>query len=199
MKKQKIKGYVIEASLIVFSVLLALFINKSYEAYQMKQERTKAKASIVAEMQSNREILLRLRESHMRIVSRIDSISALSNDSIESILLSEGHFNIPVLTGGESIMNEIVSSTAWETARATGIIGEFDYEAVERLTNVYWLQDVLVHKTLDKVVTVIFERETHDSHRVDITLFQFKLLFNEAVGQENFLIEQYNQYLREWQ
>ena len=115
------------------------------------------------------------------------------SDSLRKQLVTSGHLDISVLTNGHPIMNEIVSNTAWETARSTGIIAEFDYNEVEKLTRIYWLQEVLVSKNLDAVVQMMFQRETHDVTALATTLFRLEMLFQEVVGQENTLINYYSE------
>ena len=80
-----------------------------------------------------------------------------------------------------------MSSTAWETARYTGIIAEFDYAEVEKLTRIYTVQDVIFKGTLASILDFLFQRETHDLQNLDSYLLQLKLQFTEITDQEYYL------------
>jgi hypothetical protein len=67
-----------------------------------------------------------------------------------------------LLTTERPIYNEVLGSTAWETARSTGIIEEFNFESIEFLTRVYGVQDLVLNNSLKGIAEVYFERESHD-------------------------------------
>jgi hypothetical protein len=194
MKKKAIRKYLIEAFLIVFSVSLALFLNKIFEDKKVRKQQRIARESLVRELTHNLRVTEQILPLHKSVLKRVDSISTVS---AASDLYENRHFDLSRLTNGKSLMQELLTSTAWETARSTGIIAEFDYNEVEILTNVYGLQDVILNKTMGGIVELFFKPETHDSTNVEATLLQLRLRFNELVGQEYLLIESYNQALRD--
>ena len=57
MRYNELKKYFLEGSLIVFSVLFALFINKLYSDYQTSQKKEVALESIKKELMRNDSIL----------------------------------------------------------------------------------------------------------------------------------------------
>ena len=197
MKSKTWKNYLFEGALIVFSVMLALFLNQIVENINTSRDKEKAISHITAELQRNLEIVEEWAVIHNRMKSRTDSIINGQNAELRNQLLDESILNLGVLTGGESIVNSSLSNTAWETAKATRIINEFEFETVELLTGVYSLQELVFNNTIMKLTDTFFERETHDPELLEGTLLQLQLRFTELVGQETVLIEAYRDAIRQ--
>ena len=187
-----IKKHLIEGTLIVFSVLFALLINKSFENYQTNRKRVIAEESIIKELQQNQYILNRWKEKHIEVRNRISNILDGKSDSIRSELEKYDYLNLGVLTNNESLVDAILTSTAWESAKTTGIISEFDYETIQMLTQVYTLQTNLSDRTLIKILDYYFDSEAHDMTKLNKTLVQFHLRFWELTGQEELMSTLYN-------
>ena len=195
--KSNIKKYLGEGLLIIFSVLFALFINKTFEDYKTRQERDIAKASIIKELQDNQAILKNWKEKHIEIRNRITEMIAGKNDSLKSELKKYSYLNLGLFTNNESLIDAILMSTAWESARTTGIISEFDYKTIQKLTQVYTMQEILADKTLMKILDYYFNTESHDIQNIDKILVQFQLRFWELTGQEELLTLLYAEALGE--
>lgn len=178
--------YTKDAILIVFSILLALMIDKSVEAWQTNQMERSAREAIQQELARNEEIVRSMHDIHQSILERIDEI--FENDSVQKALRTGAYFDFVMVTGKQSIAPEFASNTAWETARTTGIITEFEYAEIEKLTRIYAQQDVVFRGTLVSIVDLLFQRETHDIKNFDTTLMQFKLRFSEIAAQERTLL-----------
>jgi hypothetical protein len=187
-----IKKHLVEGTLIVFSVLFALFINKSFENYQTNRKRAIAEQSIIKELQQNHYILNRWKEKHIEVRNRISSVINGESDSLRSELEKFDYLNLGVLTNNESLVDAILTSTAWESAKTTGIISEFDYETIQMLTQVYTLQANLSDRTLIKILDNYFDSEAHDMTNLNKTLVQFHLRFWELTGQEELMSTLYD-------
>jgi hypothetical protein len=190
--KTMIKKHLVEGTLIVFSVLFALFINKSFENYQTNRKRAIAEKSIIKELQQNQYILNRWKEKHIEVRNRISSVINGESDSLRSELEKFDYLNLGVLTNNESLVDAILTSTAWESAKTTGIISEFDYETIQMLTQVYTLQANLSDRTLIKILDYYFDSEAHDMTNLNKTLVQFHLRFWELTGQEELMSTLYD-------
>jgi hypothetical protein len=180
-----------DAVLIVFSVLLALTIDKAVEAWQIRKQKNAARSAIMTELGRNEKLVQALLTNHREILARIEQIESDENDSTRIKLLSKKHFDVWVLTDGKSLAPEFASHTAWETARVTGIIAEFDYEEIEALTRIYNQQDIIFRGTLSGIVDLLFQRETNDLKNLDETLQQFKTRIGEIILQERALLGMY--------
>ena len=188
---RKIKKYIGEGLLIVFSVLFALFINKLFDDYKTNKEKTIALKSIQSELNGNASILENWKEHHLKIRNRITDVVEGRNESLKSELLKFDYLNLGLLTNNESLIDAILTSTAWESAKSTGIVSEFDFETTQKLTHVYSMQEELSKKTLAKILDYYFDSEAHRMENIDQILIQFQLRFWELTGQENLLVELY--------
>ena len=186
------KKYLAEGALIVFSVLFALFINRISENIKLENKKEIAKESIRKELIQNAAIIKNWQEKHKMILNRISSALEDENDSLKIKLQEFDYFNLGVLTNNESVINEVVTNTAWETTKSTELLSEFDFDISQNLTYVYKLQDVLTEKTMDKILDLYFDSNTQNMNNLDYTLIQFNLLFQEATGQENLLLGFYD-------
>ena len=191
MPNPRLGKYAMDAILIVFSVLLALTIDKSVEVWQTRKQKAAALEAIHSELARNEKIVRSMYDNHLKILARIEDFESGKNDSLRAKLRDAGHFDLWILTNGKSIAPEFASNTAWETARVTGIMSEFDYSEIEELTRIYAQQHIIFSGTLAGIVDVLFQRETNDIKNFDGTLLQFKVRFKEMVDQERSLLAMY--------
>ncbi len=191
------KKYLGEGLLIVFSVLFALFISKAFEDYKTNQKENIAKESITKELYRNQAILNKWKEKHLAIGNRISCMIENQEDSLNVELKKYDYFNLMVLTNNESLINDLLSNTAWESAKTTGIISEFDYETIQKLTRVYDVQEMLTERTIMKILDFLYDNETHNMENLDKTLIQFHLRFRQLTGQEVTMIFLYKEAINE--
>lgn len=187
------KKYFTEGLLIVFSVLFALLINKLFDDYKTNQKKIIAIESIQKELYRNRSILETWKAHHIEIRNRITSVVAGENDSLKAELKKYEYLNLGVLTNDKSIVDAIITNTAWESAKSTGIISEFDFDTIQKLTYVYSMQEVLTERTMAKILDYYFDTTAHNMENIDQTLLQFQLRFWELTGQEELLTNLYNE------
>ncbi len=153
------KKYLAEGFLIVFSVLFALFINKMYDDHQTQKKKNIALAGIVQELHRNKAILAAWKSRHEKIRDRISGVIEGRGDSLRAELKQYDYLNLGILTNGESLVDDILTSTAWESAKTTGVISEFDFETTQKLTHVYTMQEVLMESTMAKILDYYFNSE----------------------------------------
>ena len=190
---KNLKKYFAESSLIVFSVLFALFINKLFDDYKTNEKKTTALESIEKELSGNSAILSDWKEHHIKIRTQITEIVEGRNDSIKTELLKYKFLNIGVLTNNKSLIDDILTNTAWESAKSTGIISEFDFETIQKLTHVYSMQEVLTENSLAIITDFYFDTNTHNMENIDQTLILLQLRFWELTGQEGLITNLYNE------
>lgn len=195
--KPTFKKYIAEGLLIVFSVLFALFINKTAEQYQTNQKKEIARAGMLKELYRNQGILKTWEQKHIKIRDKISGVIEGRNDSIRNVMMKFPFFNFGVLTENEPLIDAILTNTAWESAKTTGIIAEFDYETIQKLTYVYAMQETLTERTIMKILDYYFDTDSHDVNHLDKTLIQFQLRFWELTGQEELMITLYEDAIKE--
>jgi hypothetical protein len=187
------KDYLFQALLIIFSVLFALLINRYTENLKIKKQKNIAWSGIQQELANNHAILLDWKQRHEDVLHRINELAKLPDDSLKEKFFLTGSFNFGVMTDNKSLLDEIMTNTAWETARSTGIISEFDYNDVERLTKIYALQDNIINYTLLAIIDLLHDRTSQNPEDIRVTLLLFRSLFSELLGQEILLLQLYEQ------
>lgn len=188
---QSLKKYFFEGILIVFSVLFALFIDNYAQRLKIEKQKKLAIERIKLELSQNQKIASGWLVHHGKILERIKNLMKLPADSLKKEFSKDNYLTFELLTDGKSINNDLLSNTAWKTAKSTGIIEEFDFEQIESLTMMYEFQNILVGKTLYGIVNTYFERDSHEFENLDSTLKQFLLRFKELTSQERFLLKIY--------
>ena len=131
-------GFIIEAVLIVFSVLLALAVNE-WRADAAREEKAKiALEAIHTELVENKKEFLESLSYHEEIM---DTLGYYQDEGIEPpmSLLNQGIFN-PALVFG----------TAWETAKQSGITDGLNYNLLLELSSHY--QQLYRYKNLSDAI-----------------------------------------------
>lgn len=179
-----------ESLLIVFSVLLALFLN---EAWAQRAERAATEeqlASIRSELEANREIVTEWSDRHAAIVARVTELRASAEPEE---LIVDDRLNLGRVFG-RSLVETMVRDTAWETAKISGLVRHFDLPCANLLTDIYGLQ-VAVREQIWKIAEMLGERETHQKEHLPQTLVLLELSLQELQGREWLLAEAYGEAL----
>lgn len=120
----------LEVVSVVFAVLVALAVDEWNEEREIRERASRARTSVIAELEGNREEL------------RAGTVS--SRAMADSALTILSH-----IRGGEEITGVGVqgslpdfSDAAWETARVTGIVAYMDYDWVLQTARVYETQAI---------------------------------------------------------
>lgn len=135
-------GFIIEALLIVFSVLLALAVNEWRAEKARAQEAQTALQAIHSELEANGE---EFKEAYQHHSAKQDTLMYYrkQDETPPLQLLSGGLFNPAT-----------INNTAWEMAKQSGIIDYFDYELVLDLSALYQRQ--AEYKDLGNAITQNF-------------------------------------------
>ncbi len=187
--------WLFEGLLIVFSVLIALVIDEAVESRKLDREKRAALERITLEIENNAAILERWLPRHREVAGRLREIASDPGSPRRERIFAPGFFDLSVAWDGESFIDATLSSSAWEAAKAKGIVSEIEYETVQQLTDVYALQQVLTEHTIARFSHAFFDRATHRPENLDASLVQFQLLVSELVGQESTLAELYRRAL----
>lgn len=187
----RFKKYLGEGLLIVFSVLFALFIDYIVEHRNLERQKQTALNGIRNELDRNSKIVSSWRIQHHRIKDRLDSLLTGKNDSLLQVMGEESYLNLGLLMNEQSLIAAVLSDTAWESAKSTNIIAQFDFETLERLTSAYKMQHIVSDETIKSILNLYFSREAHEMQHLEGNLFQLQLRFTELVGQEYLMEELY--------
>lgn len=195
--KSNYKTYIAEGALIIFSVLFALFINKLFDDYKTRQTKEIALESINKEIRRNHSIIEKWKVKHTGVLDRIKSIVDGRNDSIKEELMKNSYLDLFILTNQQSLIDEFLTNTAWESAKSIGIISEFDFETTQALTRAYSMQEILTDGSLANILNYYFDSDAHEIENIDKILLQFYLRFIELTGQEYTMVFLYEKAIEE--
>lgn len=115
----------VESTLIIFSVLLALALDQWLENRERTAAAQAALVSIQSELEANIRSVERARENHRAIRDSLVRYASL-NEALPPRVYLGGIFN-PAPT----------YAVAWESARETGVLGDLSYELVLELSRVH--------------------------------------------------------------
>jgi hypothetical protein len=192
-KKNPYKKFLLDGLLIVLSVLFALFINKTAEAIKTSNETELALQRIQSEMTKNKVIISDLVIVHMETLKNIERILGDKNDSLRQVFIKSSYLDFVPVTNNRYVIRDFVSSTAWEAAKATNVISEFDYDVVEACTAIYANQNAVYSITLNKILDILYSQAIIEDERdLERKMMTLKALYTEIIGQETSLIELIN-------
>jgi hypothetical protein len=114
-----------ESALIVFSVLLAFALNEAAQARAQRERAARALDGVRRELVANRAAAELARRNHRRTVTLVARFDSLRRPLPDSVWFG-GMFNpAPQL------------ASAWESARAAGVLAQLPYDLVLELSGVY--------------------------------------------------------------
>lgn len=183
MKKMNFKKYLGEGFLIVFSVLFALFINKSYEDAKTNRDKNNTIKQIKAEFLDNQKTLNNWMADHNAILQNLNNLIENKNDSIKKIAESKGYLPIQVILDNRNLIDKPLSNSAWSSAQSIGIISEFDFKTLQNISETYELQQQISNTSIDKIAERLFLKSSDIENTKDI-LIELRLRFFNLRGQE---------------
>ncbi len=132
---------ILEATLIVFAVLVALAVDEWNEGREFRELADIARTAVLAELTGNQA---ELEKSAPTVQAILDEVT----DVVQR--LEAGEVVTEARLSGEL---PDFSDAAWETARATGSMARMDYEWVLRTARVYETQELTLDLQRDLLVT----------------------------------------------
>lgn len=193
MKKKQITKLLIQSGLIVFSVLFALFIDRMAENIKTNEQKNSALARIQMELSENEKLIQKMISLHDEVIQRLNAAIKNPNDTIVLRIAADGYLNYRLLARGESLFPRYPSRTAWDAAKSTGIISEFDYEIIEACEGAYGTQEMIVGNTLPKIVDDLFEL---DPSQMTQKLIKLRSKFEEIRNQERTLLHRLQEAIK---
>lgn len=196
MAKKYFGKHLREGVLIIFSVLFALFINKTAENHKTTQKKEMAIESIHKELYRNYWTIKRWNKQHAAIIEKLDSLSSGLKPELEQALKQSDFFNMSLLLDNGGLINSLLISSAWEAAKETGIFSEFNYELLQSITKAYDFQKALTEETVPKIMDTYFSKDSHRMEEIDLTLKLFQLQVYQLYGQESLLLSFYDESIK---
>ena len=171
--------HALDAILIVFSVLLALFLDSTLEDRREARNINELIGHVADEMQSNLAIVDEWLPYHRSVIDEIDRYLA-SGELRQSLLTADGIDYGRLMERG--LIQDFYSSSSWQLVQQSEITSRIDFEQN-------------VNLTLQRFSDFVFDRATHDPDQLVVSLRILRNLLQELSGQQSVLQHNYREAL----
>ena len=180
--KEKLANYLLEATLIVFSVMLALFLDSVLE--DRREERINELAGNIGdEIRSNLAIVNEWLPYHKAVIDEIDRYLN-SDELLRSLLTADGIDYGRLMKKG--LIQDFYSDSSWQLAQQSEITSRIEFEISQHNVNA----------TLNRFSDFAFARQTQDPSQLVVSLRILRNLFQELSGQQDVLRHKYREALK---
>lgn len=194
LTKEKALKLVFESGLIIFSVMLALFLDEYRSNLKEQAATQKALTNIEMEMTTNLEVLKRWQKYHEQVYVNIDG--ALKSEEMDSSkFIRDGMLHYySVMPNG--VVQELIDDSAWQAFRSTQRFSNLEFETILSLSKVYKLQQSGVQNTLEQILMNFSDSDFFEQSKLKQNLIVLKRAFGEIASQEEYLIFEYQKALK---
>ena len=190
-KKINFASIVVEAIMIVFTVLLALTLNEWRSNNKAEALTEKVLVNILRELKTNQADLEAKKDYHLEMS---DKLAVYNNsDSLWSTLQYETGIGAVVQVIREGILNPNLQAGAWRSAELSGVINNFDYETIYILSNTYRVQEEGVASTWKHLATLFVSFDSYKKENARDFSRLIQMGFRELNAQERNLLDKYHE------
>ncbi|MDJ0919114.1 MAG: hypothetical protein QNJ05_15250 [Woeseiaceae bacterium] len=189
--KEDLARYALEAVLIVFSVLLALFLDSVLEDRREARIINELTGHIADEMTSNLAIVDEWLPYHRTVIGEIDRYLA-SDELRQSLLTSDGIDFGRLMEKG--LIQDFYSDSSWQLAQQSEISSRIEFDASYAISQAY-LSQQNVNLTLRGFSDFFLERQTWDPEQLVTSLRILRNLLQDLAGQQGVLQHKYREAL----
>ena len=192
-KKLDFGHLMVEAILIVFTVLLALTLNEWRTNVKERKIKDKALKNIISEIRSNKEDIESKLDYHLQTSEKIRLY--MSNDSLWTSLNPSSGIEAVSTIMTRGIANPNLQSGAWNSAVLSGVVNSFEYDVLYELSNLYQIQENGPNSTWKIMAGFFSESSSFDPANARQVTMKFQLAFRELYSQERSLLKDYEKAL----
>ena len=195
MSKSKIdfKHLLIEAILIVFTVLLALALSEWRSSIKEESTKESVLANIVREIKANKEDLESKMGYHQEMSQRLGQY--VESDSLWSTLKYNSGIEAMIQIMDKGLQNPNLQSGAWRSAELSGIVNTFDFETLYVLSTLYQVQNEGPASTWKTMAAHFGNPYSYDPANARKLALMLQLGFGELYSQERSLVLSYENAL----
>ena len=134
--------YFIEFVIVVSGVFLGVYATNIQNEKKIKEDKKKSLEYILEELEDNKDRLQSSLEYHQALKTEFDSIAKTlkESDYFETYIVST-KFKHDRMKGWDGIRNANLNDTAFEAAKISGIIREFDFASIQHISEIYKSQN----------------------------------------------------------
>ncbi|WP_299211267.1 hypothetical protein [uncultured Aquimarina sp.] len=140
MKKttKSVLKYLLEFLIVAFGVFLGIYVSEQESKKKTKQEREKSVNYILEELNDNKNSLQKSISYHQLIKTKMDSIvPTLSGTDVYEAYWGNKKFKHNQIKGWNGVRLANLEDTAFEGAKISGIIQEYQIEFIHDISKIY--------------------------------------------------------------
>jgi len=189
MKKntKRLIKYLIEFLIVAFGVFLGVYASEIQSKKKIKIEKENSISYIIEELESNEKRLKESIKYHQSIKTEIDSIAkTLDEKDFFSTYIGNKSFRHNEIKGWNGVQVANLDITAFEAAKISGIIKEYDLKFIQNISRLYKHQKTyseLGNKVLTKMINL------NSSTKVVDMFSSIELMTSDLLNYEKSLLE----------
>jgi len=178
---KNILKYLVEIIIVAFGVFLGVYYSNINADNKTKKEKEKSVNLIIKELELNRQLLKDHISYHENIKIEMDSIVPTLSEKKMYSNFTEAEFKHIEIKGWTGFNFARLQKTAFETAKTSGLIKEFDIELVQKLSDIYYFQDIYLDfgtSILNKAIVI------NTSMKIADLISTIRLMTSDLLGLE---------------
>lgn len=190
--RENLARYTLEAILIIFSVLLALFLDSVLEDRKEARIVEELVSHVADEMRSNLAVVDEWLPYHRNVINEIDRYLA-AGELRQDLLTTDGIDYGRLMPKG--LIQDFYSHSSWQLAQQSEMTSRIEFDVTYAISQAY-LSQQNVNRTLQRFSDFVFDRSTHDPDQLVTSLRILRNLLQELSGQQSVLQHNYEEALR---
>jgi tRNA nucleotidyltransferase (CCA-adding enzyme) len=189
MKKntKRVIKYLIEFLIVAFGVFLGVYASEIQSKKKIKIEKENSISYIIEELESNKKRLEESIKYHQSIKTEIDSIAkTLDEKDLFTTYIGNKSFRHNEIKGWNGVQVANLDITAFEAAKISGIMKEYDIKFIQNISRLYKHQKTyseLGNKVLTKMINL------NSSTKVVDMFSSIELMTSDLLNYEKSLLE----------
>ncbi len=185
---RRILKYLVELLIVVFGVFFGVYASEIQSEKRIKREKEKSINFIVEELRGNKERLGNTIKYHKLIRIAIDSIAEnLDQEDFFKIYVGNKIFKHSEIEGWKGVQLANLESTAFEAAKISGIVKEYDIGFIRDVSRIYSYQEEYLefgNSILKRMININSSSKVIDAFS-SIELMTYDLVnYEEAIFEE---------------
>lgn len=185
---RRIFKYLVELLIVVFGVFFGLYASEIQSEKRIKREKQKSINYIVEELRGNKEKLEATIRYHKLIRNALDSIAVnLNQKDFFKIYIGNQIFKHNEIKGWKGVQIANLESTAFEAAKISGIIKEYDIGFIRDVSKIYSYQEEYLefgNSILQRMINI------NSSSKVIDAFSSIELMTHDLVNYEEAIYEE---------
>ncbi len=176
-----------ESVMIIFSVLIALFINEWRNNYNQQLKTYQIIKNIEEELSVNQVLIAEQIIYHQKVKDKIEDV--YRQNVIDQIFFPHSRFRIDEVAPN-GLIQERLSDIAWTVAKADKITNRIQFPESQILFAVYDQQET-VNETIERIIDFLTSREIQRKELLNESVLILESYIKELVAQEKNLDSKY--------